>query len=214
VCFEASSEYHPAIKQHRSCSLVDKCVLDRPRNISFHGKGTDLSIIKPDHLSTPQTASVPVTLSCVGILEEIDRLGLKGQTIDLLTLDIEGAEPEVLTCFPFDQIDVQVILIETNKFMQFRVLESFFHAHGYASVATLLDAGEWLDNLFVKLPHKLVYPPDKPDCSVKDRVQNQYCAPFSPWPKVHRKHKKKLDHWDSRFCPGSSDSVPAVRDWE
>lgn len=172
-------------------------MLDSPRNISFHGKGTDLSIINHDSSLTTQQPS-PVTLKCLGILDEIERLGLKGKTIDFLTIDIEGAEPEVFTCFPFDQIDVHVILIETNKLMNYRVVESFFHANGYANVATLMNTGDWLDNLFVKLPHKFVYPPGKPECSRADRVQNEWCAPFSPWPKIHPKNTHH--RWDSRFC--------------
>lgn len=187
VCFEASSNYHPIIRQHRSCTLVENCVLDRAREVKFHGDGVALSI-------KGEESSVTHTLKCVGILDEIERLSLRGKTIDFLTIDIEGAEPDVFTCFPFDQIDVQVILIETNKEPEIRVVDTFFHAHGYVNMATLLNGGEYLDNVFVKLPKKLVYPQGKPTCTREDKIQNEWCGPFTPWA------NKASRDWDSRHC--------------
>ena len=68
--------------------------------------------------------------------------------------------------------------------------DSFFHNHGYANVATLLQgarkpgqASTWLDSLYLKLPGgPLVVPTglDQP-CSAEDQQANRYCGPHARW---------------------------------
>lgn len=201
VCFEPNKKYHQGIKQYRSCTLVDSCVLGQPGNISFYGHGSALTIDKS--VGGPVTA----TLSCVGILEEIERLGLRGRTIDMLTIDIEGAESSVLRCFPFSQIDVKVILIETNKkTVSHSVLDVFFTSHGYANVASLTNVGTPLDTVYAKLPTQLAFPPTKTTCSRADRAQNPWCGPFHPYYK-YKSNNRVVADWDFSTCEATPSSA-------
>jgi len=54
-----------------------------------------------------------------------------GQTrVDFFSLDIEGAEMDVLKTIPFDKIDIEIFLIETNK-SNVTAMNSLLSSHGY-----------------------------------------------------------------------------------
>jgi len=114
------------------------------------------------------------------------RCGAGGAAIDLLSIDIEGAEADVLQCMPWDVLNVRVILIETNKHQQ-EWVDMFFSNHGYMNVATLLNNGSRLDNVYVEIPGgKFVTPTPWPTpgayCTAEDRVQNKWCHGYMGWP--------------------------------
>ena len=116
---------------HRNCTLVKSCVLGRPATVTFQsskpgnlqlsgGAGRQLRSrnkrVDAHHLDLRSRSPSTRTLTCVSLLVETLRsLGLLGRTIDLLSIDIEGAEPGVLRCMPWAHIDVRAVLIETNK---------------------------------------------------------------------------------------------------
>ena len=53
-------------------------------------------------------------LQCVGLTEQLAALNLQGRAIDLLSIDIEGSEADALRCVPWAELDVRVVLIETE----------------------------------------------------------------------------------------------------
>jgi len=68
-----------------------------------------------------------------------------GQTrVDFFSLDIEGSEMDVLKTIPFDKIDIEILLIETNK-SNVTAMNSLLSPHGYEM--TPLPP---FDHLFVK----------------------------------------------------------------
>ena len=102
-------KYHTKIRRVRSCTLVPRCVMGTATNMTGSGAGGTFK------LSTENSASSSSSFSCVGILDTLSSLSLRGQTIDLLNIDIEGNEASVLRCLPFSEIDIRAVLIETNK---------------------------------------------------------------------------------------------------
>ena len=70
-------------------------------------------------------------------------------TIDYLSLDIEGAEYQVLNTIPFDQIDIKVISIETkhggNYSVHLKKINRLMKQNGYKFWKTVL-----VDDIYVK----------------------------------------------------------------
>lgn len=183
ACFEPQEIYHSKIREQRRCALVPRCVMGRPGNATFSGSGTHMHARATRHGGARQTS-----LECVGLRQELQRLNL-GTAIDLLSIDIEGLEPAVLRCIPWAKIDVRIVLIETNK-LRMSAVDNFFHNHGFANVATILQGphrkdptATWLDNVFLKMPSgPLVVPQHSmPPCTPEDREINLFCAPYAQW---------------------------------
>lgn len=180
ICFEPQKMYHDATHKNRTCQLVPRCVLGKPGNASFTLSGPFMRAA---------AAGNGVSQRCVGLVQELRRLQL-GTRVDLLSIDIEGLEPDVLRCVPWNRIDIRLVLIETNK-LPMQALDSFFHNHGYANVATFLQgarkpgqAASWLDNLYLKLPGgPLVLPTNLGfgQCSEEDMQVNRFCGPYARW---------------------------------
>jgi len=122
ICAELQSQYDKDIKAKRGCTLLPNCVLGKDTTVVQHGGTTMASF---------QEASDPFakgTMKCVGVKSLAEQF--KFHKIDLVNLDIEGSEPEVLSCWPFDQVDVTMFLMETNK-QDLKMVDFFFHRNGY-----------------------------------------------------------------------------------
>ena len=65
-------------------------------------------------------------MHCVGIRETLRNLNLQ-RPIDLLSIDIEGNEPSVLRCMPFDELSIRAIVVETAHVSHLRDVDAFFH---------------------------------------------------------------------------------------
>ena len=207
VCFEMDPQFYPEIRRTRTCKLVENCVLGEAATVQVQGEGAGGHVLNPHRslLSAGQDGSAKGasvgsgalratagngdrrrlaahTKNCVGILDELTRLGLRGRTVDFMSIDIEGSEPLVLRCWPWDEVPVRFILIETNKHDS-RIVDRFFHRHNYANIATLMGAskkthaGVDLDNIYARMPG-LVLPGGTPNCDAADMEQNRWCAPF------------------------------------
>ena len=59
--------------------------------------------------------------------------------IDLINIDIEGSEPAVLRCFPFEEFRVHAVLMETAVVKDFRALDLFFHRHNFVNGDTFVS---------------------------------------------------------------------------
>ena len=126
-----------------------------------------------------------------GVLRSLG-FGNASRPIDLLSVDVEGAEAEVLRCFPFRDFDVRHVLMETAmvKERDLRVLLRFFNRHGYAAIETFAHGktkgsqGFWLDNLFeYRGPNR--YPPTLAlDCEGRTPLKKHtlaFCAAWQMW---------------------------------
>lgn len=191
ICFEPQSRYHATIRKERTCSLVPRCVLGRAANVTMSGSDVlarfDPSARRLANRREPGTrrkaaGGGPGSMSCVGVLEELARLRLRGRTVDLLSIDIEGSEPAVLRCLPWGEVDIRTVLIETDK-ADLRHVDAFFASHGYANVASIMRynrpqrTGTYLDHVYAKLPGGgLATPASGTHCSHEDKLQNKWCS--------------------------------------
>ena len=133
---------------------------------------------------TKATNDAASTHSCVRFSDEIARLGFSGRTIDLLSIDIEGSESSVLRCMPWKEVDIRVVLIETNRVTNLAEIDLFFHNHGDLNIASLVlgDGMGLLDNIYVKIPGgPLITPRGKPTCTPNDKKRNMFCGPYGKW---------------------------------
>mmetsp|Transcript_23484 Transcript_23484/g.52036 ORF Transcript_23484/g.52036 Transcript_23484/m.52036 type:complete len:401 (+) Transcript_23484:69-1271(+) len=156
ICIEPNPLYHEGIRRERSCQLVPHCVLGTTKNVTTVGDGALLSV-KGGMDSNDPTLEAK---QCRGILDVIRNLDTLPTSIDIASIDIEGAEGDVLRCFPFDQISVDHWLVETNKQPQVSV-DWFFHRHGYGAVTTFGDStngGYFLDTLYARKSRKEALP--------------------------------------------------------
>jgi len=182
ICFEPQKIYHKAIRGKRTCALVPRCVLGKAANVTVASAGGGFQVRQAGGGGGGGGASGQMT--CVGMVEALDSVTLHNRSIDMLTIDIEGSEPHVLRCMPFDQLDIRLVLIETNKVRDMRAVDAFFAQHGYANVATLLQTDRnWLDNVYVRMARKLVVPAIAGRCTAEERAQTD-ChggGEYQPW---------------------------------
>jgi len=127
ICFEPQPRYHAAIRGKRTCALVPRCVLGKAANVTVASAGGGFQVRQASGggASTAGSSSggggggggggASGQMTCVGMAEALGSVALHGRSIDMLTIDIEGSEPHVLRCMPFDQLDIRLVLIETNK---------------------------------------------------------------------------------------------------
>ena len=66
--------------------------------------------------------------------------------LDFLSLDVEGAELKVLSTIPWDKVDIELLLIESNH-IDNNELEKIMQKAGYAYVKTLGG----VDKIFKKI---------------------------------------------------------------
>ena len=112
VCFEPQERYHHGIRKLRSCTLVPNCVLGKARNVIMSAPGPNpgaFSILaRGDARAGGSNVTRRGEMRCVGIIETLRRLKLEGRAVDLISIDIEGAEPSVLRCMPWNDLRAKV----------------------------------------------------------------------------------------------------------
>jgi len=89
----------------------------RPEIVKFDAAGAIGGIINENNEHRPgdglgKNFRQELTMQCVPFYSVIKALG--NPTIDFMSLDIEGTELQVLKTIPFNQVDIRVLMIETN----------------------------------------------------------------------------------------------------
>ena len=202
LCIEPQERYHSDIKRTRGCTLIPHCVLYEAAQVTLTGEEGFVNV-KP--AASGGTA-------CLGIREMLDAHDLTSRHIDVLSIDIEGAESSVFKCWDFRSVAPTAVLMETNK-QKLTDVDWFFHRHGYSNVETFVCCGgNWLDNLYIK--KEVVYPyPDFSDfsCSAEHLRFNAWCAPWN-------QHPSHSTNWmcdtpaapvnmGQRRCPSATDAI-------
>lgn len=161
VCVEPNPKYHEEIRRSRSCELVPHCVLGRAKEVVASGSGELMSVVGAATAAEHDSAGEGEVMKCRGIIDVMSGLDTIPPQFDFASIDIEGAEGDVLRCFPFDDVRVNHWLVETNKQPQVAV-DWFFHRHGYAAVHTFGDGqndGYFLDTLYSRRERSEIVPP-------------------------------------------------------
>ena len=146
ICAEPQTRYHAGIQSKRGCSLVPTCVLGQDAKVSTDKDGVMFTVKE-----TTTDEDEGSTVNCVGIQTLQKQFGF--ETIDLVSLDIEGMEPSVLKCWPFDTIETRMFVVETDKH-HLNTVDLFFHRNGYINADSYTHVANgktfFLDNLYVK----------------------------------------------------------------
>jgi FkbM family methyltransferase len=104
LCVEPQTKYHEKIESQRSCHLFKGCLASQSMTATMEGFDGLAKVVHTDD------ASAAGSVQC-SPLKEI--LASQGQsTIDFWSLDVEGAEIDVLSSFDFHDVPVTALLIE------------------------------------------------------------------------------------------------------
>ena len=148
LCVDGSKESHEAtLSSPRTCSSQhgiicgSKSATDEFLQIRGGGEGYSgiRGFLTPDHLALIEAkeASGEWTvekhmLNCIDIQHLLRKM--QRSSVDLVLLDVEGAELEVMKTFDFSELSVDVFSIETDNEME---LSAVMRSHGYDKVATV-----------------------------------------------------------------------------
>jgi len=140
LCVEANPLTFRLLTQNRSCCCVNACIDAKQRKVKFALKGYLSGIVAADcdNKAEPdyETVEIPAQ-TLVSVLEEVEA----PQTIEYLTVDIEGAEDRALMGFPFDRFQFKCLTIERPS----AALRAKLVTHGYRQVKEI----PWLDCFFI-----------------------------------------------------------------
>lgn len=129
ICVEPQAHYHERIIQTRSCSLVKGCLASKPVAAKMEGSGGMAKVVHE-----AQTSSDVDLVHCHPL---VDLLREKGRTtIDLWSLDVEGAEIDILENLDFNEVHVQSILIE-DFWVPLRDLDYLMTTRGFYKLQQL-----------------------------------------------------------------------------
>ncbi|KAL5003949.1 hypothetical protein ScPMuIL_017405 [Solemya velum] len=126
--------------KHRKAYSINSCLAANVSKMKFHTEFLLGGL--HDFVDEAHKKSTPMTLQCFplhAILQAINHT-----TVDLFSLDVEGAEPHVLRGIDFSKVDIRVLIIESNHCGS-AVLRQILEPAGYQFVKTFR-----IDDVFVK----------------------------------------------------------------
>jgi FkbM family methyltransferase len=145
LCVEANPVMFAELKRNRSCKVDNVAIYDRDGEIDFMavegpltGWGGIVEAIEKKHENRmekeiPRGCRYKTTVPCITLEGMLRKHNLN--KIDLLSLDIEGAEFKVLEKFPFNEFDIEVFAIE-NNFGTYP-FEALMSSNGYEKIINL-----------------------------------------------------------------------------
>ena len=119
-------------KRNRKAWASSSCLATktRPHIVPF-SRGAMAGIVRED----------PYDMQCVPLYSLL--MAAAGNvTVNYLSLDIEGAELQVLETLPWDKVDIEVITVESVKMVDIR---QFLRDRGYDHVYTLAGQSDVSD---------------------------------------------------------------------
>ena len=176
LCFEPQGTFAAGFRQNRSCELIPTCVSSSSLTVTLYGEGGGASIANANSAIAKRKDLQSKSFKCTILADELRRR--KVSHVDFVSIDIEGSESAVLAGFPYNERHVDHWLVEVNKLDQ-RMIDLHFARNGYVNAQTLLNrrgrtgmpaAKVWLDCLYSRRAHSIVYPPRGFVCDASQRV--------------------------------------------
>merc|ERR1712187_834567 len=132
VCIEPNPQLVHALRAYRTCDVYPVCVWSHAVGKSFRQNSSELSEIvadsdeaAPDEYSNPKEAfggnGSSFSSTCYTLEDVLKNAGLSDRRIDFLSVDVEHGEVAVFESFPFQQFDIRMIVVETNRDTAFAV---------------------------------------------------------------------------------------------
>ena len=131
LCIDMNQFHKEEFAKERTCEFIHTCVSKNRSHADYYLQDNDLADGK-EGTSRSKCQPFSVILNQSGV-----------QSVDFLSVDIEGGEMGALESFPFDRIQPSVILIETWRSGKEPIFD-FLEDRGYRHVAELGP-----DDLFV-----------------------------------------------------------------
>jgi len=141
-------EFGILYKKNRKAMHINACLSDsgKPKKVLFnnniknmHEGGMVSAVGKGQADQTTEEICLPLN----SIL-----LALGNPRVDYLSLDVEGAEIDVLRSISWSKIDIKIISIEVNK-IDTSVLRRILEKNGYSFYKELYEGPKVLDHVFV-----------------------------------------------------------------
>ena len=103
--------------KNRRASLASTCLAVQPRPHYVHFANSTALVDEETDLRSmggivPQEGPGTFTLQCVPLYTLL--LALGNPTVNWFILDIEGAEYQVLQTIPWDEVDIEMVSVETD----------------------------------------------------------------------------------------------------
>lgn len=133
LCIEANKKFYKNLIKNRSCKTVFSCVAGSEKDVLFNNDG-----------ATGKMDSAGVAMRAQSLGAILDSQDMP-RIIDYLSLDVEGAEEEIILNFPFDRYRFNVMSIERPT----QVLDEFLIKLGYEFHKNLPSDENILDKVYV-----------------------------------------------------------------
>lgn len=152
VCLEPLPEPYLALSQHRRCVPINACAYNTRGNVSFtmvsgppFDLGGDASMLSgiteaQDPLHHARIFREGGTITDVTVPSVLLRDVLRDAGIthvDLISVDTEGSELQVFQGMDFDEVFVDVVLVELNYHSAWAALRDFLVSKGFVLFGTL-----------------------------------------------------------------------------
>lgn len=151
VCIEPNPDVYNRLKQNRNCITVNKAVSDKSGRMAFrkiNGYSAMLSGLI-DNIQEAQEKQLEQELAehggCIEeITVEVDTLENilseyydKIPQIDFCSIDVEGAEWNILKTIDFEKLEIKIMVVEKNY--DERVVHDYMRSKGYYVFSTIQD---------------------------------------------------------------------------
>ncbi|MEX0285380.1 MAG: FkbM family methyltransferase [Paracoccaceae bacterium] len=137
ILAEPARVYQTNLKANRTCTIETRCVWSKSgETLTFtqapRGEKSAISrFAKSNYAWRGETYDV-TTISLNDLLEEHNA----PDTVDFLSIDTEGSEPDILNAFDFNRRQFRVIAVEHNMLPARENLHALLTGHGYRRVLT------------------------------------------------------------------------------
>eukprot|EP01084_Bolivina_argentea_P051395 94538_1 len=145
LCIEPQSMYHKNILKYRNCKLIKNCVWNETKEMIFEsnpnkwypvlsgikGHNTIKQYIRGDQLND----IIEMKLICKTLQSIVNEFSITH--IDYLSLDVEGAELNILHGINWNKLQIDVITVERNKNEQ-NIVQYLSH-HGFVAKIMLFE---------------------------------------------------------------------------
>jgi len=160
ICVEPQETWHARIAATRSCYLFKGCLASHSTSAVMQGEGQMAQAVY-----TNDTAAAAASVQCSPLKDIL--ASQQQSSIDFWSLDVEGAEIDVLSSFDFDDIPVKSILIEDFWVIQ-RDLDYLLTSNGFLKYRQLA-----VDSLYLARTTPFLTPMWEPAGLQKDWIFNK-----------------------------------------
>lgn len=116
ICVEGDAQKIPLLKEDRTCRIVDKCISDRREVVNFESeKSSGVSGVRGyAKAAWANLQFKTIETQCYSFVDMIDELGMNGQRVDFMSLDVEGYEGKVLSTMAQSDIKIDIFVPEIS----------------------------------------------------------------------------------------------------